>query len=59
MKLRESMNSIGSELKRIQSRQASRMKVQDLMDLDVTHAKLLENPLSLNDKPLYIPEGMQ
>ena len=34
------------------------MKVQDLMDLDVTHAKLLENPLSLNDKSLYIPEGM-
>ncbi len=29
------------------------------MDLDPTHAKLLERPESLNDKSLYIPEGMQ
>lgn len=29
------------------------------MDLDVTHAKLLERPESLNDKSLYVPEGMQ
>jgi hypothetical protein len=34
------------------------MKDNDLMDLDVTHAKLLERPESLNDKSLYIPEGM-
>ena len=35
------------------------MRERDLMDLDATHAKLLERPESLNDKSLYIPEGMQ
>jgi len=34
------------------------MRERDLMDLDPTHAKLLERPESLNDKSLYIPEGM-
>jgi hypothetical protein len=40
-------------------RENSRFSSKKVIDLDATHAKLLQDPLSLLDKSLLVPEGMR